>query len=98
MIPNDRLTLKAREALNDALLAARRSDNPAVEDVHLLAALLAQEGGVIVPVLQTVGVDLPDLETRLEGAVRRLPRQSGAAPGFSRELDRVLDAADALAG
>ena len=98
MIPNDRLTLKAREALNDATLAARRSDNPAVEDVHLLAALLAQEGGVIVPVLQTLGIDLPDLETRIERAVRRLPRQSGAAPAFSRELDRVLDAADALAG
>ncbi len=98
MIPNDRLTLKAREALSDAMLAARRSDNPAVEDVHLLAALLAQDGGVIAPVLQTVGIDLPDLQTRLERAIGRLPKQSGAAPSPSRELDRVLDAADALAG
>ncbi|WP_419948530.1 ATP-dependent chaperone ClpB [Candidatus Palauibacter sp.] len=97
MIPTERLTLKAREALTAAARAARRADNPAVEDVHLLAALLAQEGGIAVPVLQTVGVDLRALEADLERAVRRLPRQSGAAPTPSREFERVLDIADAAA-
>ena len=97
MIPADRLTLKAREALSEAARAARRADNPAVEDIHLLAALLAQEDGVAVPVLQTVGVDLPALEADVRRAVGRLPRQSGAAPTPSRDFRRVLDAADATA-
>ena len=97
MIPPDRLTLKAREALTEAARAARRAGNPTVEDVHLLAALLAQEGGVAVPVLQTVGVDLGTLETDLGRAARHLPRQSGASPAPGRELRRVLDAADATA-
>ena len=97
MIPTERMTLKAREALTEAARAARRAGNPAVEDVHLLAALLAQEGGIAVPVLQTVGVDLRTLEADLERAARRLPRQSGASPTPSREFERVLDAAEAAA-
>ena len=97
MIPTDRLTLKAREALAEAARAARRADNPAVEDTHLLAALLAQEGGVAVPVLQTVGVDPRALEADLKRAANRLPRQSDASPTPSREFERVLDDAEATA-
>ncbi|MCG8469706.1 MAG: ATP-dependent chaperone ClpB [Gemmatimonadetes bacterium] len=96
-MPVDRLTVKAAEALRDATLAARRAENPTVEDVHLLEALLRQEGGVVVPVLQKLGVDVPDLEARVEAAGAKLPVQSGAAPAPSRELDRVFDDADAVA-
>ena len=97
MIPTDRLTLKAREALAEAARAARRAGQPAVEDAHLLSALLAQEGGVAVPILQTVGVDLRALEADLGRAANRLPRQSGASPTPSREFERVLDDAEAAA-
>jgi len=97
MIPIERLTVKAAEALRDASLAATRAGNPAIEDVHLLAALLGQEGGVVVPVLQKVGVDLPDLDARVRAALDRLPTQSGGSPTTSRELDRILDHADGVA-
>jgi len=97
MIPVDRLTVKAGEALRDATLLAQRSGNPAVEDVHLLRALLDQEGGVVVPVLQKVGVDLIDLEAHLSEALQRLPKQSGGSAQASRELQKVLDHADAAA-
>ena len=97
MIPVERLTVKAAEALRDASLAATRDGNPAVEDVHLLRALLDQEGGVVVPVLQKVGVDLVDLEGRLDETLRRLPRQSGGAPQAGRELQKVLERADEVA-
>ncbi len=98
MIPIDRLTVKAQEALRDATLNARRADSPAVEDVHLLSAMLTQEGGIVVPVLQTVDLDIPDLEARLDAALAKLPTQSGASPTPSRELERVFDEADELAG
>ena len=97
MIPIDRLTVKAAEALRDATLAATREGNPAVEDLHLLRALLDQEGGVVVPVLQKVGVDLVDLEGRIDDALARLPRQSGGSPQASRELQKVLERADEAA-
>ncbi len=94
MIPIDRLTVKATEALRDASLEAQRQGNPTVEDVHLLRALLRQEGGLVVPVLQKVGIDLRDLEARLQAAFEKLPKQSGGSPTASRELDRILDHAD----
>ncbi len=79
MIPADRLTVKAAEALQDAAARARRSENPAVEDVHLLVALLEQEAGVIVPVLQKVGVDIAGLRRALSSRLERLPRRPEAA-------------------
>ncbi|MDX1393761.1 MAG: ATP-dependent chaperone ClpB [Gemmatimonadota bacterium] len=97
MIPVERLTVKAAEALRDATLSATRDGNPALEDVHLLRALLDQEGGVVVPVLQKVGVDLVDLGARVDEAIGRLPKQSGGAPQASRELQKVLDRADETA-
>ncbi len=97
MIPADRLTVKAAEALQDAASSARAAGNPAVEDLHLLEALLTQEGGVASPVLAKTGVDVPGLEGELRGRLARLPTQTDAAPAASRELGRVLDEADAAA-
>ena len=97
MIPADRLTVKAAEALQAAATLARQAGNPAVEDVHLLAALLDQDGGIVVPVLQKIGVDLVQLGTEVEASLERLPRQSGASPIASRELSGILDEADAEA-
>ncbi len=95
MIPADRLTVRVAEALQDAALLARRANNPAVEDLHLLAALLTQEDGVARPILGKAGVDLAGLDADLQTRLARLPTQTGAAPVASRELSRVLDEADA---
>ena len=97
MIPADRLTVRGAEALQAAASLARTRENPAVEDLHLLAALLSQEGGVAAPILTKTGVDLAGLRGDLERRLSRLPTQSGAAPVASHELGRVLDDADALA-
>jgi len=97
MISLDRLTVRGREALQAAAELARRSDNPAVEDVHLLAALLEQEGGVVAPILERTGVRMGGLRREVESALGRLPVQSGASPQVSRELSRILDDADELA-
>jgi ATP-dependent Clp protease ATP-binding subunit ClpB len=95
MINFDRLTVKTAEAIQEAANAARRAGNPAIEDVHLLAALLAQQEGIVVPILQKVGVDAARLAAENDAAVRRLPKQSGGAqPTISRELNEILDRAE----
>ena len=90
----ERLTVKAGEALQAASNAARQAGNPQIEDSHLLAALLDQEEGIVVPILQKVGVNVARLRSENDAAAARLPRQSGAQPTLSRELHQVLDRAE----
>jgi ATP-dependent Clp protease ATP-binding subunit ClpB len=97
MINPDRLTVKSTEALNDALARARRNGNPVVYDLHLLAALLDQDEGIVVPVLQKLGANVTSLREQVEREVGRYPKQSDAAPTFSRELNQVVDRAEAEA-
>ncbi|MFQ5529462.1 MAG: Clp protease N-terminal domain-containing protein, partial [Gemmatimonadota bacterium] len=94
MIPADRLTIRAARALQDAAEAARRTGNPAVEDLHLLAALFDQEEGVVAPILRKVGAEPANVGREVAEGIERLPRQSGASPTLSRELNRVVDVAD----
>ncbi|HEV2131476.1 MAG TPA: Clp protease N-terminal domain-containing protein, partial [Longimicrobiaceae bacterium] len=95
MINFDRLTVKAAEAIQQAANTARQSGNPAIEDLHLLGALLDQEEGIVVPMLQKVGVNVTRLRQELETALGRLSRQSGGAqPTISRELNQILDRAE----
>src|SRR3954451_24778886 len=94
MINPDRLTVKSAEALQEAVSHARRAGNPQIEDLHLLQALLDQEEGIVVPVLQKVGVNISRLRTEADAAAARLPKQSGAQPNLSRELNAVLDQAE----
>src|SRR5690242_521025 len=94
MLNPERLTVKASEALNEALNLARRGGNPLVYDTHLLAALLAQGEGIVIPILHKLGVAAEDLSARLQQEMSRYPRQSGAQPSLSRELNQVLDTAE----
>ena len=61
MINPDRLTVKTTEALNEAVALARKAGNPLVYDLHLLLALLGQDEGIVVPLLQRVGVNVTAL-------------------------------------
>ncbi|MFW6193355.1 MAG: ATP-dependent chaperone ClpB [Gemmatimonadota bacterium] len=97
MIPAERFTVRAARALQDATALARRTDNPAVEDVHLLAALLEQEEGIVAPVLGKAGADPDAVRGAVNLALQRLPTQSGASPTASRELSKVIDEADGAA-
>ena len=94
MINPDRLTVKSTEALNEALSLARRAGNPLVYDLHLLFALLNQDDGIVVPVLQKIGVSLPSLREAVERELARYPKQTGAQPSLSREMNHVIDRAE----
>lgn len=89
----DKLTTKSQEALASAIQAAQTAGNPQVEAVHLLAALMEQEGGVALALLQALGVDHHQIAARTGAALATLPGAEGnsvAQPSASRALSRVL--------
>src|SRR4029079_13232510 len=94
MINSERLTVKSGEALTEAVSAARRAGNPVVYDLHLLLALLNQDEGIVVPVLQKLGVSVASLRQQAEAEAARYPKQSDAQPNLSRELTQIFDRAE----
>ncbi len=96
MIKPERLTVKAAEALQQAGALARARGNPVINDAHLFFALLAQEDGIVVPLLQKVGLNVTQLRTETERELERFPKQSGVAsePTLSREISQALDRAE----
>ncbi|MDQ3697142.1 MAG: ATP-dependent chaperone ClpB [Gemmatimonadota bacterium] len=95
MISPDRLTVKASEALSEALTQARRNGNPLIYDTHLLLALLGQDEGIVIPLLHKLGASVADVRARVEARIATHPKQSGGAqPSLSREMNQVLDDAD----
>src|SRR5436309_15678222 len=95
MIQPGRLTIKAAEALQQAASQARSNGNPVVNDAHLCYALLQQDEGIVVPLLQKAGLNVTQLQAETEREIGRFPKQSGGAePTLARELSRVLDRAD----
>src|SRR2546421_615032 len=96
MINPERLTVKAAEALQQAGALARARGNPVVNDAHLFQALLSQDDGIVVPLLQKSALNVTQLRAETEREIARFPQQSGSAaePTLSREVSRVLDRAD----
>ncbi len=95
----DRLTSKFQLALADAQSLALGRDNQFIEPVHLMSALLTQEGGTVRPLLTAAGIDTPKLRTDVEQALGRLPQVEGTGGDVqpSSELVRVLNLCDKLA-
>ncbi len=91
----DRFTVKSQEALQAAQSLAERRSNPELDVLHLLAALLEQEDGIVAPVLKRLGVDPAKLEQDVAQRLDKLPKVSGAGVhlSMSRALARVLEKA-----
>ena len=92
----DKLTIKSREALEKAQTIASENHNQEIAPAHLLAALLEQLEGVVVPLLRKIGVE-PSLLREQVGSelIARLPRVEGVRSGerINRELGDILEAA-----
>ena len=89
----DKLTTKSPEALAEAISLAAEKGNPQVEPLHLLSALLGQQGGVAVALLDAVGVNRADVAARTNAAIAALPGAEGSSvqqPSASRTLSRVI--------
>src|SRR5215470_8184704 len=92
MIRFDKLTLKGQEALQAAQNHAQENGNPQVAPEHLLWALIEQKDGVVLPILQKLGVNLQTVARDLADAVAKLPKVSGQAElHLSPALGRILE-------
>ena len=95
----DKLTNQLQLALADAQSMALGKDNNFIEPVHLLAALLQQEGGSTRPLLQKAGANVAGLTAAAGKAVEALPTVSGSGGDvhMSNDLGRILNVSDKLA-
>ena len=88
----ERLTVKSQEAVQEASGHAAENGNPEVLPLHLMAALLEDREGVVIPVLEKVGVPIEQLLSGVNSAIAKLPKvQGGAQPGMSAALQKVLE-------
>ena len=98
MPDQERLTVKAAEALREAVQEAARREHPEVAGAHLLKALLAQGDGVVAPVLRKMEAAPERVAQATEVELGGRPRMSGGgAPGLSRRLAAALGTAEEAA-
>ena len=94
----DRLTNKFQMALAEAQSLAVGRDNQFIEPVHMVLALLDQDGGSVRHLLSIADVNVNGLRSRLGEELERLPTVEGSAGEvhISNELGRILNVADKL--
>ena len=95
----DRLTSKFQIALADAQSLAVGRDHQFIEPVHLMIALLDQQGGTVRHLLTRAGVNVNQLRSQLGNALDQLPSVQGVAGDvhISNDLGRLLNVTDKLA-
>jgi len=95
----DQLTIKAQETIQEAQTDARARGNAELSTDHLLLAMLRQSEGVVVPILQKLGVDPDGLAREVEADLDRRPKVTGASADavVSPDLNRVFDRAFEIA-
>ena len=95
----DKLTSKFQAALADAQSLALGKDHQFIEPVHLMTALLEQEGGSIKPLLAQIGINTQLLRTELNTELNRIATVSGSGGDLqiSNESSRLLNLTDKLA-
>ncbi len=95
----EKMTVKSQEAMQAAGGLATENGNPEVLPVHMMAALLEDREGVVLPVLERVGVPVEQMLSGVNAAIAKLPKVSGGGqPGVSAQLQRVLEQAFKEAG
>ena len=92
-------TTKTQAALTSALQSATAEGNPEIRPAHLLMALLTQNDGIAVPLLEAVGVDPATIRTEASRLIDKLPSATGASstPQLSRDSIAAITVAQNLA-
>ena len=95
----DKLTSKFQMALADAQSLALGRDHQFIEGLHVLTALLDQQGGSVRPLLDKAGVNINSLRSQLGDALDRLPKVEGTGGDVqvSNDLGKLLNVTDKLA-
>ncbi|MFN4055106.1 MAG: ATP-dependent chaperone ClpB [Alishewanella aestuarii] len=95
----DKFTSKFQEAIADAQSLALGRDQQFIEPVHIMFALLNQEGGTVRELLNKLAVNFNELRSKVSQAIERLPRVEGDAGSLqlSAATAQLLQQCDKLA-
>lgn len=95
----DRLTSKFQVALSEAQSLALGRDHQYIEPVHLMLALLNQEGGTVRPLLTSAGIDVAAVRAELNQELDRIPKVEGIGGDvqLSQDTVRLLNLCDKIA-
>ncbi len=91
-----KFTIKSQEAVQNAQEIAASYGNQSIEPEHLLAALVQDSEGIIVPILQKIGTNINYVKIKVNEAVEKLPKVSGAGVGnqyIGQNLAQLFDVA-----
>ena len=94
----NKLTIKAQEAIQEAVNQAKAYGQQVIEPVHIMGGVLKSDEQIISFLLQKTGANKKKVETETEAAIRTLPKVSGGEPYLSRESNQVLTKAEEIAG
>ncbi len=90
----EKLTIKAQEAMADAQKRAESMGHQAIENEHLLYALVSQKEGIVKPILDKLGANSAYIVSDLERELKKLPKVQGAAQVYiSQRLKQAIDVA-----
>ncbi len=90
----DKLTIKSQEAIQAAQQFAQNSNNQEIRISHLVKAILEQPEGVVVPVLQKMGIDPSVVLMETGKLIAKIPQVSGSGAGqayLSNDLRKIID-------
>ncbi len=88
-------TLKTQEAVNAAVERASAANNPEVTPEHLLAALLSQDDGIVLPIVRKIGLNPLSLRNGVDERLAKLPTAYGSDTRVSKALTSLIESGDA---
>ncbi len=86
----DNFTIKAQEAVQEAVNVARRAQHQGIEPIHLLLGIMAKGKDVTQFVFQKMGVSLQQITTLAQSELEHLPRVQGGEPYLANATNEVL--------
>jgi|GEM_PF-5859874 len=90
-----RFTIKSQEMIAAMQELASANGHQEIKDLHMLAAMLAQDDSLIVPAMQKLEVSVPKVQSELDKAVGKLPKVSGSSQQYlSQEVLDILHQAE----
>ena len=93
----NKFTIKAQEAIQEAVNLARANGQQVIEPVHIMGGVLKSNEQIVSFLLQKTGANVKKVEAEVNKAVHSLPKVSGGEPYISRESNQVLDKAEEIA-
>ncbi len=94
----NRLTIKSQEALERSRQIAEDNGNQEITSIHLLAALVSEEGSFVVSLLKKIDIDITGLKNEINSELQKMPKISEVYQvGLSRDLNNVLNEAEKVA-